>query len=54
MTEAERADMAGLDAWEIRNYPLKLRNWIHSKGGLTSEWLILKGEELRQTVNICS
>lgn len=34
-------------------YPPKVRKWIENQGGLTSEWLILSGEELRSMVPIC-
>ena len=34
-------------------YPLKIRKWIVAKGGLTMDWIILKGEEITRILPIC-
>lgn len=37
----------------MRHYPRRLRNWIAGKGGLTSELIILKGDELARVMPAC-
>ncbi len=34
-------------------YPKKVRDWINSKGGLTPDIKLLKGDELLATVKMC-
>ncbi len=36
--------------WVLRAYPLKVREWIIAKGGLTKKALVLKGREMHRRV----
>jgi len=37
----------------LSSYPAHIRDWIKRSGGLTSDWMILKGEEMRRLVPQC-
>jgi len=38
----------------LAEYPPAIQQWIHSKGGLTKDWLVLKGREMRELVPRCT
>lgn len=44
---------AGYDEWFVTLYPTPIREWIADNGGLTPEWLVLKGAEMKKLVPIC-
>ncbi|RWO57037.1 hypothetical protein [Mesorhizobium sp.] len=40
-------------AWFTKQYPKAIQKWIANRGGLTHEWLTLKGTELTRYVPSC-
>lgn len=43
-----------LARWALMNsYPKAVQTWIFANGGLTADWIILKGEELHRLVPSC-
>ncbi|ESY42028.1 hypothetical protein X747_14625 [Mesorhizobium sp. LNJC384A00] len=40
-------------AWFTRQYPKAIQEWIADRGGLTHEWLTLKGSQLKRLLRIC-
>lgn len=43
----------GYIEWFTSQYPKGIQEWIAKRGGLTSEWLVLSGKELRKFVKPC-
>ncbi len=43
-----------LTRWLMAQYPARIRNWIKSKGGLTSRLITLSGPALRSRVRSCT